>query len=428
MAEDADEDEGNHTPWHRYDWDAVLSGQGTADRYFARPGLIRKDRLAIFAPRGRHPETEPVRSFEDLGEKIEEIGIAEGTEKTVQFVLKQAHSSNAQGIRFLTGSNARSVLDALSGGQLEQPVNASIAPVSSTSSSPMQPVYVASIAGAFGLAAFLLQRGGRLSVPALWPTQRSPRDRATFLCWAAVVASSASALCYSLRLALPQQQTTQRSVVEDLQELLASPKQGKANVWILQKHIAPFLHEGRKFHLRALVLCVGDLRVYMHEDVRMLLATEPFDVGRQDGTRVFAHVTNMGANTSHSEYGNVAQNLPLSALGAELSQRVFSEAAQVVGATLDRICAGSTGRRHFFTTSNCWELFGVDFLMEEGSGRVVLLEMNATPSLAMYGEGSSVRDHLVGPNPLEAIPPSFSPVPLKRPVTTTVTKASGGDT
>ena len=57
------------------------------------------------------------------------------------------------------------------------------------------------------------------------------------------------------------------------------------------------------------------------------------------------------------------------------------------------------------TTRNCWELFGADFLMDRrrlsraatafavkigafaGHGSVILLEINPSPSLAMYGEG-----------------------------------------
>merc|ERR1712217_340271 len=107
----------------------------------------------------------------------------------------------------------------------------------------------------------------------------------------------------------------------------------------------------------------------------------------------------MGANTRHKSFCSKEQNLPLSALGKDQAQIVFDEAAKLVGKTLDRICVGSTRRRHFFTTSNCWEVFGADFLVEAGSRRVFLLELNATPSLAMYGEGNHVRDGLLGPDP-----------------------------
>jgi len=181
-------------------------------------------------------------------------------------------------------------------------------------------------------------------------------------------------------------------------------------VWLLQRYVEPWLYEGRKFHLRVLLLCVGDLSAYVHEDVRMLIATDLFSLGQQDGAQLLAHVTNMGVSRQHPEYCEGVQNLPLTALGEELARTVFDEVAEVLGATLARVRAA--GRRHFFTTANCWELFGVDFLVESGTGRTMLLEVNPSPSLAMYGSGPGVRARLCGPSPLEAVPPSWRPVPL----------------
>merc|ERR1712157_81562 len=91
------------------------------------------------------------------------------------------------------------------------------------------------------------------------------------------------------------------------------------------------------------------------------------------------------------------------------------KAIEVLGETLQRV--RTAGRRHFFTTSNCWELFGVDFLIEGGSGRVLLLEINPAPSLAMYSDrgvnAAAVRDSLLGPDPLkEALPAGWRPVPI----------------
>merc|ERR1712156_238280 len=100
--------------------------------------------------------------------------------------------------------------------------------------------------------------------------------------------------------------------------------------------------------MRALLLCVGDLRAYLHEDVRLLLATEPFDSGREDGGRLFVHVTNMSANKGHSDYQESGQNLSLHALGDELASRIFMQILKCLGATLSAIRAA--GRRHFFAT------------------------------------------------------------------------------
>lgn len=71
---------------------------------------------------------------------------------------------------------------------------------------------------------------------------------------------------------------------------------------MLQRNIEPHVHDGRKFHLRVLLLCVGDLKAYIYEDVRVLLATGNYSKGCQDGARLDVHVTNMGVN---SEVGDL---------------------------------------------------------------------------------------------------------------------------
>jgi len=193
----------------------------------------------------------------------------------------------------------------------------------------------------------------------------------------------------------------------------STSKPAKPRVWVLQRNIEPLLYEGRKFHLRALLLCVGDLTAHLHEDVRVLLATEPFAAGRLDGKNTYAHVTNMGASRAHPSYAEDHQNLSLSgALGQERAAAIFTEATLVLGRTLTNIRAA--GRRNFFTTPNCWELFGVDLLVEASTCRAVLLEINPSPSLAMYGSSNDVRTRLIGGDPLSdnVLPSAWQPVPL----------------
>ena len=96
-----------------------------------------------------------------------------------------------------------------------------------------------------------------------------------------------------------------------------------------------------------------------------------------------------------------------------------SRLSDVLAKTLTNLRAA--GRRHFFTLPNCWELFGVDFLVEARSARTLLLgivgplerwdtgtellfrpmprllEINPSPSLAMYS--ADLKD-LVGEDPL----------------------------
>ncbi|CAJ1353074.1 unnamed protein product, partial [Effrenium voratum] len=103
-AEPADEQPAMRR-WHDHDWEEVLAGRGTAERYFVRSGLVRKDRLLAFVPKARHPPTVVVRSLAELQQGLQDLGAGSAVEG-IRFVLKKAHSSNAHGIRFLSDADA----------------------------------------------------------------------------------------------------------------------------------------------------------------------------------------------------------------------------------------------------------------------------------------------------------------------------------
>lgn len=409
--------------WHSHDWARVLEGKATADRFFQRAGLIRKDRLANFAPPEHHPETAVVRCFEELQVALKSLksvdsaeGSAGGDSSAVRFVLKKAHSSNADGIRFLTGSEAEAVANAEAHGSGRSGL--SCFAESGIGSATALLLAVTALVGGMAAVSIGVQpsTSSRVQVKRLAAACAAP---AIAMMTAAALATHlvAGAGHFSGR---QQQLPRLAALATEFKQLLepvvpsgsAASHNTKASpeVWILQRHIEPWLHEGRKFHMRVLFLCIGDLKAYVHEDVRLLIATEPFAEGNTDSLRHAALVTNMGVNSAQAGYAETEQNLPLTARGSEVMEATLSEVARILGETLDRV--RSAGRRQFFTTPNCWELFGVDFLVEDVSGRVVLLEINPSPSLSMYG-GQGVREALLGPDPLTApIPAGWLVVPL----------------
>jgi len=411
------------TPWHNYDWDAVIAGQGFADRYFLRAGLVRKDRLAVLAPPDSHPETAVLHTFEELASALEIFCASpasgstsgESDASSVHFVLKKAQSSNASGIRFLTRRDAQAVI------HLARPLSLLGLGVSLRTTAPV----VLHRLGYCIQFLFVTALATALSAPtAASKTLKTVRRLTSGASAAAVLATGFTSIvllvaCGTAPSVASMVGQPAKDVASELFALLAMStppgrppsESGKAKEpWVLQRHIRPWLHEGRKFHLRALLLCVGDLRAWVHDDVRALVATEAFALGCRDGGRVSALLTNMGVSRQYDGYSEASQNLPLTALGAEVAAEVFSGIVQVLGATLVNVKAA--GRRQFFTTPNCWELFGVDLLVEDVSRRVVLLEINPSPSLAMYG-GPGSRPALVGPDPLhEELPEGWRPVPL----------------
>ena len=166
-----------------------------------------------------------------------------------------------------------------------------------------------------------------------------------------------------------------------------------------------------KFHLRAHVLAVGDLDAWVHDDIVALCAAAPYRGASTADTR--AHATNLCARKRREKKET-----------AETKEAAREREAEAV-ATLEELCAsvplptssdGSTpttpetfatrirsairevasdlflaargragGALGFFPTAGCFELFGLDFLLDE-KGDARLLEVNSDPSLAVFGE------------------------------------------
>ncbi|CAK9067579.1 Putative tubulin--tyrosine ligase C12B10.04 [Durusdinium trenchii] len=317
--------------WHENDWDAVFAGKAVAQRYYLRSGLVRKDRLLHFVPSKRHPTTRVVRSLLELQRHLQELGVRptrldRGPKEAVKYVLKKEADAIVQ--------------------------------------IPTEPPWLALL----GLVALL------------WTLHATPRRRwERRLCTAALLA-----------LSLQQLRNAWRA------RKCAGELLGGADVWVLQRrracaltvsrarshgNVTPYLHEGRKFHLRAPWASEKrpapdpDLTAYLHEEVRVLLATQPYN--DQDGNREAVHVTNMGVNQEVTGYSETwiadgcshesKQNMSLDELG-EVSSEIFQQLCEVLTRTLNNL--RTTGRRHFFTLPNCWELFGVDaWLAVRGSGQ-----------------------------------------------------------
>lgn len=75
--------------------------------------------------------------------------------------------------------------------------------------------------------------------------------------------------------------------------------------WVLQKYITnPLLFDGYKFHLRVYVLCVGALRVFVYNNILMLLAAHRYEPDDLDD--IYKHLTNTARS---SETINFDENL-----------------------------------------------------------------------------------------------------------------------
>ncbi|KAK2809618.1 hypothetical protein FQN50_003675 [Emmonsiellopsis sp. PD_5] len=172
--------------------------------------------------------------------------------------------------------------------------------------------------------------------------------------------------------------------------------------FIAQPYIHPPLllpsESNRKFHIRTYVLAVGSLQVYVYREMLALFAEKPYlppsssggiDGAVEDLTR---HLTNTCLQND-SNTGKPKQNLVRrfwaledsvpSAGGSGWKEKVYSQICAVTGEVFEAAARGMMV--HFQTLPNAFELFGVDFLVDERGG-VWLLELNAFPDFRQTGE------------------------------------------
>jgi hypothetical protein len=174
-----------------------------------------------------------------------------------------------------------------------------------------------------------------------------------------------------------------------------------AREWVLQSYVArPLLFQGKKFHLRAYVLAVGDLSVYMWRRVLLLSSTVLYDA--EDLDNQLAHIT----NTARQAEGfgrrfredacvhllddlveDLREDRGISTTQAEACVDVILSGMEAVTGELFRALQGE--RTVFAPMPHCFELFGLDFLVslpvDAQTPRVHLLEVNPGPDFAQSG-------------------------------------------
>ena len=191
--------------------------------------------------------------------------------------------------------------------------------------------------------------------------------------------------------------------------------------WVLQKYVDPdgrvLARGGRKFHLRAHVLVVGDARVWVHDDPVALLAETRFDA-RNTTEDLTAHLTNRCARERNrnkrrdtraddASNANAPPSIALDRLrlevtsgagegdGMDATETILARARRSIRAQCADLFAAARGKDGggvgFVPLAGSFELFGVDFLLDE-NGDPKLLEVNSDPSLAVFGEEEEARD------------------------------------
>jgi tubulin---tyrosine ligase len=174
----------------------------------------------------------------------------------------------------------------------------------------------------------------------------------------------------------------------------------------LQQYITPpLLLNGRKFHIRAYVLCVDALRVYLCKDSLALCAGSRYK--ENDTSNLLSHITNtcyqqvdpnfdedscvllwnINNSCNDDDKNNVASILVQNGTCTELS--VARQRIQKVNKDMERITAELFAAFEnefavFQPIPGCFEHYGLDFIID-ASWNVYLLEVNPGPDFKQTG-------------------------------------------
>lgn len=160
--------------------------------------------------------------------------------------------------------------------------------------------------------------------------------------------------------------------------------------FIAQPYIHPPLllkDNPRKFHIRTYVLAVGALKVYVYKDMLALFASTPYipPWSTTESSDLSAHLTNTCLQTGDHD-GSIHSFFSLSATSfpSNITQDgIFKQVCETTGEIFEAAAKGMMV--HFQTLPNAFEVFGLDFLVDE-KGTAWLLEVNAFPDFKQTGE------------------------------------------
>ncbi|KAH3662448.1 hypothetical protein OGAPHI_005700 [Ogataea philodendri] len=207
--------------------------------------------------------------------------------------------------------------------------------------------------------------------------------------------------------------------IDQLQEIFNSFEESEENEdenavitsqlrhFIVQRYIAnPLLlkeYENRKFHIRTYVLCVGKLKVFVYQRMLMLFSEHPY---HNDYTNIEGHLTNTCLQGDTDKL--VVVELAASVL-PEASKITIRESINSIVSELFK--AASNEKINFQPLPNCFEIFGVDFVVDDQLN-VSLLEVNSYPDFKQTGDDlKGLVDELLDGVVQKAVSPFYGKQP-----------------
>ncbi|KAG0167319.1 hypothetical protein DFQ28_005184 [Apophysomyces sp. BC1034] len=155
--------------------------------------------------------------------------------------------------------------------------------------------------------------------------------------------------------------------------------------WVIQRYVhKPLLVNKRKFHVRAYVLAASNIKVYLYRDMLALFALREYDIKRLSDP--LAHLTNTCIQADEVDFDEQASvrlfwQLEQQGIAKKDLESIFDQMQQVLAGVFDACTSEMTT---FQAAPNAFELFGIDFLVDEDK-RVYFLEANAFPDFKQTG-------------------------------------------
>jgi hypothetical protein len=202
-----------------------------------------------------------------------------------------------------------------------------------------------------------------------------------------------------------EDEDAEAKVEEDLGSATKKDREERADGgdYIVTSHLRhfiaqPYIHpplllpsNPHKFHIRTYVLVFGSLKVYVYKPMLALFSatpyTPPWTLSNTNGADelpsqdLSAHLTNTCLQTGAHE-GSVQAFWSLD-LTQERKESVWKQICETTGEIFEAAAKGMM--IHFQTMPNSFEVFGLDYLVDE-KGTAWLLEVNAFPDFKQTGD------------------------------------------
>ncbi|KAI9488573.1 tubulin-tyrosine ligase family-domain-containing protein [Zychaea mexicana] len=155
--------------------------------------------------------------------------------------------------------------------------------------------------------------------------------------------------------------------------------------WVIQRYISnPLLVNNHKFHIRAYVLAISNIQVYIYRDMLALFALRPYDLTKLSDP--LAHISNTCIQTNQADFDEdqsvrLFWELNKSGIQDQDLEGMFSQMQAILADVFDACTSEMTTLQ---AIPNSFELFGVDFLVD-ADHKVYFLETNAFPDFKQTG-------------------------------------------